>query len=79
MLSPLECAIVCVLWRGRARRMDSFVFLLGRVDHASVVGYEVICMMGQHLPERDRVPERVWKWLAAIFNDFVAARVDEAS
>ena len=45
----------------------------------NVVGYEVICVMGQHPPEGDRVPERVWKWLAAIFDDFAAARVGEAS
>lgn len=50
-----------------------------RVDHVCVVGYEVICVMGQHAPEGDRVPERVWNWLVAIFDDFEAARVDEAS
>ena len=44
----------------------------------SVVGYEVICVMGQQPPEGDRVPERVWKWLVAIFDDFEAARGDEA-
>ena len=43
-----------------------------------VVGYEVICVVGQHAPEGDRVPERVWKWLVAIFDDFEAARGDEA-